>query len=157
MQMPLRVIVLIGSINTCTHTHATNKPTEIWMSYDNRTHIIIPYTVISVYGGKERKESVIASSITTIKFSIKRCDMCHPLLTERCNHLYCFPWKWSNIFLIISFSPRITLNGMKVSRPDVRIGRYRMIKHERDEHNEPNPQRWALTFYHSTAFRHTAL
>ncbi|MGH0179923.1 UNVERIFIED_CONTAM: hypothetical protein FKN15_010794 [Acipenser sinensis] len=36
---------------------------------------------------------------------------------------------------------RITLNGMKVSRPDVRIGRYRMIKHERDKHNEPNPQR----------------
>ncbi|XP_077413967.1 beta-1,4-galactosyltransferase 2 [Vanacampus margaritifer] len=37
---------------------------------------------------------------------------------------------------------RITLNGMKVSRPDVRIGRYRMIKHERDRHNEPNPQRF---------------
>ncbi|XP_076602153.1 beta-1,4-galactosyltransferase 2 [Chaetodon auriga] len=37
---------------------------------------------------------------------------------------------------------RITLNGMKVSRPDVRIGRYRMIKHERDKHNEPNPQRF---------------
>ncbi|XP_073705494.1 beta-1,4-galactosyltransferase 2 [Garra rufa] len=38
---------------------------------------------------------------------------------------------------------RITLNGMKVSRPDVRIGRYRMIKHERDKHNEPNPQRFS--------------
>ncbi|KAM4642818.1 beta-1,4-galactosyltransferase 2 isoform 1-T2 [Discoglossus pictus] len=37
---------------------------------------------------------------------------------------------------------RITHNGMKVSRPDVRIGRYRMIKHERDKHNEPNPQRF---------------
>ncbi|XP_029687100.1 beta-1,4-galactosyltransferase 2 [Takifugu rubripes] len=37
---------------------------------------------------------------------------------------------------------RITLNGMKVSRPDVRIGRFRMIKHERDKHNEPNPQRF---------------
>ncbi|XP_064197811.1 beta-1,4-galactosyltransferase 2 [Anguilla rostrata] len=37
---------------------------------------------------------------------------------------------------------RITLNGMKVSRPDVLIGRYRMIKHERDKHNEPNPQRF---------------
>ncbi|KFV11407.1 Beta-1,4-galactosyltransferase 2 [Pterocles gutturalis] len=36
---------------------------------------------------------------------------------------------------------RISLNGMKVSRPDIRIGRYRMIKHERDKHNEPNPQR----------------
>lgn len=37
--------------------------------------------------------------------------------------------------------PRISLTGMKISRPDVRIGRYRMIKHERDKHNEPNPQR----------------
>lgn len=35
----------------------------------------------------------------------------------------------------------ISLNGMKVSRPDIRIGRYRMIKHDRDKHNEPNPQR----------------
>lgn len=37
--------------------------------------------------------------------------------------------------------PRISLTGMKISRPDVRIGRYRMIKHDRDKHNEPNPQR----------------
>ncbi|CAN9502941.1 unnamed protein product [Ophioblennius macclurei] len=37
---------------------------------------------------------------------------------------------------------RITLNGMKVSRPDNHIGRYRMIKHTRDKHNEPNPQRF---------------
>ncbi|XP_062996035.1 beta-1,4-galactosyltransferase 2 isoform X3 [Elgaria multicarinata webbii] len=40
------------------------------------------------------------------------------------------------------FGFRISLNGMKVSRPDARIGRYRMIKHERDRHNEPNPQRF---------------
>nr|XP_009943239.1 PREDICTED: beta-1,4-galactosyltransferase 2 [Opisthocomus hoazin] len=39
------------------------------------------------------------------------------------------------------FGFSISLNGMKVSRPDIRIGRYRMIKHERDKHNEPNPQR----------------
>nr|KAF6381278.1 beta-1,4-galactosyltransferase 2 [Pipistrellus kuhlii] len=37
---------------------------------------------------------------------------------------------------------RISLTGMKISRPDVRIGRYRMIKHDRDKHNEPNPQRF---------------
>ncbi|XP_067893101.1 beta-1,4-galactosyltransferase 2 isoform X1 [Heterodontus francisci] len=37
---------------------------------------------------------------------------------------------------------RITLKGMKVSRPDSKIGKYRMIKHERDKHNEPNPQRF---------------
>lgn len=47
---------------------------------------------------------------------------------------------------------RITLNGMKVSRPDVRIGRYRMIKHERDKHNEPNPQRYCVSVSGS-AFR----
>ncbi|GAA6084550.1 beta-1,4-galactosyltransferase 2 isoform X2, partial [Tachysurus ichikawai] len=40
----------------------------------------------------------------------------------------------------------ITLNGMKVSRPDVKIGRYRMIKHERDKHNEPNPQSTLILF-----------
>lgn len=45
----------------------------------------------------------------------------------------------------ISVCFRITLNGMKVSRPDVRIGRYRMIKHERDKHNEPNPQRYCIS------------
>ncbi|MEJ1282539.1 UDP-GalbetaGlcNAc beta 14- galactosyltransferase polypeptide 2 [Cricetulus griseus] len=38
---------------------------------------------------------------------------------------------------------RISLTGMKISRPDVRIGRYRMIKHDRDKHNEPNPQRFS--------------
>ncbi|XP_011238877.1 beta-1,4-galactosyltransferase 2 isoform X1 [Mus musculus] len=40
------------------------------------------------------------------------------------------------------FGFRISLTGMKISRPDVRIGRYRMIKHDRDKHNEPNPQRF---------------
>ncbi|XP_056671241.1 beta-1,4-galactosyltransferase 2 isoform X2 [Monodelphis domestica] len=40
------------------------------------------------------------------------------------------------------FGFRISLSGMKVSRPDIRIGRYRMIKHDRDKHNEPNPQRF---------------
>lgn len=51
------------------------------------------------------------------------------------------------LLLTLSFCVcfRITLNGMKVSRPDVRIGRYRMIKHERDKHNEPNPQRYCVT------------
>ncbi|XP_077006059.1 beta-1,4-galactosyltransferase 2 isoform X4 [Tamandua tetradactyla] len=37
---------------------------------------------------------------------------------------------------------RISLAGMKISRPDIRIGRYRMFKHDRDKHNEPNPQRF---------------
>uniref|UniRef100_A0A8C4QCS4 Beta-1,4-galactosyltransferase n=1 Tax=Eptatretus burgeri TaxID=7764 RepID=A0A8C4QCS4_EPTBU len=37
---------------------------------------------------------------------------------------------------------RITLNGMKVSRPDSNIGRYRMIQHHRDAKNEANPKRF---------------
>uniref|UniRef100_UPI00358E8EDD beta-1,4-galactosyltransferase 2-like isoform X1 n=1 Tax=Myxine glutinosa TaxID=7769 RepID=UPI00358E8EDD len=37
---------------------------------------------------------------------------------------------------------RITLQGMKISRPDSNIGRYRMIKHHRDAKNEPNPKRF---------------
>lgn len=35
---------------------------------------------------------------------------------------------------------RITFHGMTISRPDFVIGRYRMIRHERDLHNEPNPK-----------------
>ncbi|XP_056220517.1 beta-1,4-galactosyltransferase 1-like [Seriola aureovittata] len=34
---------------------------------------------------------------------------------------------------------RITYRGMSVSRPDLVRGKYRMIRHERDLHNEPNP------------------
>ncbi|XP_068604325.1 beta-1,4-galactosyltransferase 1-like [Brachionichthys hirsutus] len=35
---------------------------------------------------------------------------------------------------------RIVLRGMSISRPDFMLGKYRMIKHLRDLHNEPNPQ-----------------
>ncbi|XP_069007637.1 beta-1,4-galactosyltransferase 1-like [Embiotoca jacksoni] len=35
---------------------------------------------------------------------------------------------------------RITFRGMTISRPDLATGKYKMIKHERDLHNEPNPQ-----------------
>lgn len=60
-----------------------------------------------------------------------------------CLCLCLFPLSLSNRYCICMCC-RITLNGMKVSRPDVRIGRYRMIKHERDKHNEPNPQRYCI-------------
>lgn len=52
-----------------------------------------------------------------------------------------YPGVWACADPLLLLSLRISLNGMKVSRPDIRIGRYRMIKHERDKHNEPNPQR----------------
>ncbi|XP_026148171.1 beta-1,4-galactosyltransferase 2-like [Mastacembelus armatus] len=35
---------------------------------------------------------------------------------------------------------RIIFRGMSISRPDLVIGRYKMIKHERDLHNEANPE-----------------
>ncbi|XP_068160280.1 beta-1,4-galactosyltransferase 1-like [Antennarius striatus] len=35
---------------------------------------------------------------------------------------------------------RITFRGMSISRPDFMLGKYRMIKHLRDVHNEPNPE-----------------
>lgn len=68
--------------------------------------------------------------------------------TSRCTpHFLSLPlfvsFSLSNRYCFIVHC-RITLNGMKVSRPDVRIGRYRMIKHERDKHNEPNPQRYCI-------------
>ncbi|XP_077365421.1 beta-1,4-galactosyltransferase 1-like [Festucalex cinctus] len=34
---------------------------------------------------------------------------------------------------------RITFRGMSISRPNVLIGKYKMIKHNRDLHNEVNP------------------
>nr|XP_033772529.1 beta-1,4-galactosyltransferase 2 [Geotrypetes seraphini]XP_033772530.1 beta-1,4-galactosyltransferase 2 [Geotrypetes seraphini] len=40
------------------------------------------------------------------------------------------------------FYSRVTLTGMKVARPHIQIGKYRMIKHARDKHNEDNPQRF---------------
>ncbi|XP_061423763.1 beta-1,4-galactosyltransferase 2-like isoform X1 [Lethenteron reissneri] len=45
---------------------------------------------------------------------------------------------------------RIIKVGMNISRPDMTIGRYRMIRHDRDAHNENNPFRsWQIT---KTAF-----
>ncbi|XP_038581999.1 beta-1,4-galactosyltransferase 1-like [Micropterus salmoides] len=34
---------------------------------------------------------------------------------------------------------RIFYRGMSISRPDNVIGKYKMIRHQRDRHNEPNP------------------
>ncbi|GLD54877.1 beta-1,4-galactosyltransferase 1-like protein [Lates japonicus] len=35
---------------------------------------------------------------------------------------------------------RIVFRGMSISRPNLVLGRYKMIKHKRDLHNEANPQ-----------------
>ncbi|XP_058503532.1 beta-1,4-galactosyltransferase 3-like [Solea solea] len=39
---------------------------------------------------------------------------------------------------------RVTLAGMSLSRPSLRIGRYKMIKHRKDKGNEDNPERLKL-------------
>ena len=39
---------------------------------------------------------------------------------------------------------RIVYSGMSVSRPDREVARIRNIPHERDKHNEPNPERFDL-------------
>uniref|UniRef100_A0A3B5LCL8 Beta-1,4-galactosyltransferase n=1 Tax=Xiphophorus couchianus TaxID=32473 RepID=A0A3B5LCL8_9TELE len=35
---------------------------------------------------------------------------------------------------------RIIFRGMSISRPDGVTGKYRMVRHQRDKHNEPNPE-----------------
>ncbi|XP_053153811.1 beta-1,4-galactosyltransferase 1 isoform X1 [Hemicordylus capensis] len=37
---------------------------------------------------------------------------------------------------------RLVFKGMRISRPDAAIGKCRMIRHSRDNKNEPNPQRF---------------
>ncbi|XP_062395907.1 beta-1,4-galactosyltransferase 1-like isoform X2 [Sardina pilchardus] len=38
-------------------------------------------------------------------------------------------------------SKRLSMRGMSISRPDSQTGRCRMIKHQREAHNAPNPKR----------------
>ncbi|NWJ11901.1 B4GT3 galactosyltransferase, partial [Crypturellus undulatus] len=38
---------------------------------------------------------------------------------------------------------RVRLAGMKIARPPVSIGHYKMVKHKSDKGNEENPHRWA--------------
>ncbi|NXY39452.1 B4GT3 galactosyltransferase, partial [Pomatorhinus ruficollis] len=39
---------------------------------------------------------------------------------------------------------RVRLAGMKISRPPVSIGHYKMVKHKSDKGNEENPHRFDL-------------
>lgn len=40
---------------------------------------------------------------------------------------------------------RVRLSGMKIMRPPVAIGHYKMIKHKGDRGNEQNPRRYRWT------------
>ncbi|XP_076869643.1 beta-1,4-galactosyltransferase 1-like [Brachyhypopomus gauderio] len=39
-------------------------------------------------------------------------------------------------------SNRLSFRGMSISRPDVMTGKCKMIRHDRDKNNDPNPQRF---------------
>lgn len=49
------------------------------------------------------------------------------------------------LFLFV-FSNSIASRGMSISRPDAVTGKCRMIRHERDKKNDPNPKRY-VCFY----------
>ncbi len=38
---------------------------------------------------------------------------------------------------------RVSLAGMYITRPSLKVGRYRMIKHKLDKGNDVNPKRYA--------------
>uniref|UniRef100_A0A3B5LC26 Beta-1,4-galactosyltransferase n=1 Tax=Xiphophorus couchianus TaxID=32473 RepID=A0A3B5LC26_9TELE len=42
--------------------------------------------------------------------------------------------------LAVAMDKRIIFRGMSISRPDGVTGKYRMVRHQRDKHNEPNPE-----------------
>ncbi|NXM40746.1 B4GT3 galactosyltransferase, partial [Gymnorhina tibicen] len=39
---------------------------------------------------------------------------------------------------------RVRLAGMKISRPPISVGHYKMVKHKSDKGNEENPHRFDL-------------
>lgn len=43
--------------------------------------------------------------------------------------------------LYMMFLLRVRLSGMKIVRPPVAVGHYKMIKHKGDKGNEQNPRR----------------
>lgn len=43
----------------------------------------------------------------------------------------------------VSHFPRVSLAGMYITRPSLKVGRYRMIKHKLDKGNDVNPKRYA--------------
>lgn len=62
-----------------------------------------------------------------------------------------FYWKCmtENFLFLLTTSEwcqfRVRLSGMKIVRPPVAIGHYKMIKHKGDKGNEQNPRRYITT------------
>jgi len=67
-----------------------------------------------------------------------------------CSHFCPFdnsyhPSSWC----ISAFVFRVRLSGMKIMRPPLAIGHYKMIKHKGDQGNEQNPRRWCHMAYNA--------
>lgn len=52
---------------------------------------------------------------------------------------------------------RIVFRGMSISRPDMLTGKYKMIRHNRDVHNEPNPRNPDKLFHTRTTMEKDGL
>ncbi|KAM4644477.1 beta-1,4-galactosyltransferase 3 isoform 2-T2 [Amazona ochrocephala] len=68
------------------------------------------------------------------------------LIPENDHNLYtCDPWNPKHVSVAMNkFGYRVRLAGMKIARPPVSIGHYKMVKHKSDKGNEENPHRFDL-------------
>ncbi|XP_074931281.1 beta-1,4-galactosyltransferase 3 isoform X2 [Phalacrocorax aristotelis] len=68
------------------------------------------------------------------------------LIPENDHNLYtCDPWNPKHVSIAMNkFGYRVRLAGMKISRPPISIGHYKMVKHKSDKGNEENPHRFDL-------------
>ncbi|XP_062367307.1 beta-1,4-galactosyltransferase 3 isoform X2 [Cinclus cinclus] len=68
------------------------------------------------------------------------------LIPENDHNLYtCDPWNPKHVSVAMNkFGYRVRLAGMKISRPPISIGHYKMVKHKSDKGNEENPHRFDL-------------
>ncbi|XP_035426713.1 beta-1,4-galactosyltransferase 3 isoform X2 [Cygnus atratus] len=68
------------------------------------------------------------------------------LIPENDYNLYtCDPWNPKHVSVAMNkFGYKVRLAGMKIVRPPVSIGHYKMVKHKGDKGNEENPHRFDL-------------
>ncbi|XP_041092929.1 beta-1,4-galactosyltransferase 3 isoform X2 [Polyodon spathula] len=61
------------------------------------------------------------------------------------NHYVCDPRNPKHVSVAMDkFGYRVRLCGMKITRPPISVGHYKMIKHRADQGNEQNPHRFDL-------------
>lgn len=57
-------------------------------------------------------------------------------------HLELCVWQSSERLIFASHLLRVSLAGMYITRPSLKVGRYKMIKHKLDKGNDVNPKRY---------------